>query len=567
MNSGIRYRLATASLGAIAALVIGSTLLMISSAFTSLPYYDSWGLYPNAIPDLKALIHGHNEHVIATIKACFWLDQALSSSSGHFTIACIVITCAVPALAIYLLVRTHGELLGADPRDNVILGLALLCLGYAGVQFTNLVWQFQIGFVAAYALSLAALCCQAASMFTSRQSLSWAWLVAGLALATLASYGLFGGTLVWPAMVVFACLGRRKAQLGVVLLVGALVALPYLINLLAAPVGHGIGEGKVVKFLLAWLGSPAGGMVDTNYLPVYNVSVRLQVGIAALAGVLTLVAFGWLSLRILDLLGRTATDRGVLLLMPLWLFCWIVLVSGLLAAIGRSYLPLNEAISSRYTTPPLIMWACMCGLWIQLSRMNKVALHRFKTALVLMSLAILASQADRLAQSSLHGSRMAQAESAALNNVPDLSAMAGVYPTPETVIPFIGRLRDARASLFRPGAWPKLGENVHGWSTSPSSCQVKVSEQATTYGKVLWHATLMTPAPDHSWRLVYIRDQQIEGLGVPQNPRGALLSHSEVSQWLGYAPNSTMGNKSGKFALASAEQKTVILCNWEQVST
>lgn len=564
MNSGTRYRLVIASLSVIAVLVVSSTLMMVSRAFTPLPYYDSWGLYPNAIVDLKTLFHGHNEHVIATIKVCFWLDQILTSSSGLFSIGCILAVCAVPAIAIYLLVRTHGRSIGADPRENAILGLTLLSLGYAGVQFTNLVWQFQIGFVSAYALSLAALCCQAASMSASKKPSSCAWLAAALVLATLASYGLFGGTLVWPAMMVFAWLGRRKVQLGVVLIVGAIVALPYLINLLSAPIGHGIGEGKVVKFLLAWLGSPAGGMSDTNYLPLYKITVRQEVGVAALFGLLTLGAFGWLSLKVTELLGRTPTERSVLLLMPLWLFCWIVLVSGLLAAIGRSYLPLNEAISSRYTTPPLIMWACMCGLWIQLRRMNKVAPGRFKIVMLLISIAILAGQADRLAQGSLHGARMAQAESAALNDVPDLEALGAVYPTPETVIPFVGRLRNARVSIFRPNAWPGLAESVSGWSTSHSSCQIKISHAPTAYGKSFWRAALLTPVPDRSWRLVYILDHQVVGLGVPENPRGLHLFDNGASQWIGYAPESSIDGKSGEFALASITQKAVRLCDWEQ---
>lgn len=563
MKSGNCYRLTLTSLCIIAALVISSTLMMVSRAFTSLPYYDSWRLYPHAIIDLKTFFQGHNEHVIATIRAAFWLDQKLTSSSGLVTIGCILAICAIPAIAISLLVRAHGRYLGADPRENAILGISLLCIGYAGVQFTNLVWQFQIGFVSAYALSLAALCCLAASMVVQKRLSSSAWLGATLVLAVLASYGLFGGTLVWPAMAVFAWLGRRKVHLVVILVVGATVALPYFISILSAPVGHAIGNGKVLKFLLAWLGSPAGGMFDTNYLPIYNVSVRQEVGIAVLFGLLTLVVFGWLSLRVTETLSRAATDRGVVLLMPLWLFCWIVLVSGLLAAIGRSYLPLNEAISSRYTTPPLIMWACMAGLWVQLSRMRKAAPTHFGMAMLLMSALILVSQADRLAQGGLHGARMAQAESAALNAVPDLDALAAVYPAPEAVLPLISELREARVSIFRSGVWPRLSENVSDWSVDHLPCELKISYMPTRYGKNSWHATLMSPIPDHSWRVVYVLNHQIAGLGVPENPRGVHLLPGQASQWIGYSPDSTTDSSNGGFALVSVTQKAVRICSSE----
>lgn len=563
MKFGISYRLTLASLSVITVLVISSTLMMVSRAFTSLPYYDSWRLYPEAIVDLKTLFQAHNEHVIATIRAFFWLDQKLTSSSGLVTIACILVICAIPATAITLLVRAHGKSLGVEQRGNAILWLGLLSLGYAGVQFSNLVWQFQIGFVSAYALSLAALCCLAASMSVQKKLHASVWLAAALVLAVLASYGLFGGTLVWPAMAVFAWLGRRKVHLSIILVMGAAVSLPYFISILSGPAGHAIGDGKVLKFLLAWLGSPAGGMFDTNYLPVYNVSVRQEVGIAVLFGLLTIAFFAWLSLRVTEMLSMAATDHGVLLLMPLWLFCWIVLVSGLLAAIGRSYLPLNEAISSRYTTPPLIMWACLAGLWVQLRRMKKAAPARFEMAMLLMSAFILASQADRLAQGSLHGARMAQAESAALNDVPDLGALAAVYPTPEAILPRISELREAGVSIFRAGAWPRLGENVSNWAIDHSHCELKISYMPTTYGRTSWHAALTTPIPDHSWQVVYILDQQVAGLGVPENPRGIHLLPSKAHLWIGYSADSAVDRKKGGFALASATQKAVRLCSSE----
>lgn len=560
MISGRRNLLITVSFGLLAALIVWTTVLLISRAFTSLPYYDSWGLYPDAIPSLQVLFHGHNEHIIATIRVCFWLDKVLTSSSGIFTISCIFLSCAIPVVAIFLLVRAHGKEYRPRAGDNLILALGLLCIAYAGIQFTNLVWQFQIGFVSAYTLSLAALCCQATSISLSHGNSSWGWLAAALVFATLASYGLFGGTLVWPAMVAFAWLGRRRRQLVIILVTGTIVAIPYIANLLSAPPSHGIGEGKVVKFLLAWLGSPVGGMLDTNYLPIGALPVRVQVGAAAATGVLTLLAFAYLSLQITPLLERGKSARGTMLLLPLWLFGWIVLVSGLLAAIGRSYLPLNEAISSRYTTPPLILWACMFGLWLQLARMDKLPIRFFRASLLIISIMVLASQPNKVIQSGLHGARMAQVESAALNGVPDLDVMSATYPTPETVIPRIAKLNAAKVSIFRPDAWPALGEDTSGWRSIASQCKVKVATQVTSYGKTFWRAELTAPLMDYSWRLVYIHDQKIVGLGAPEDRRGIHTIPSQVSHWIGYAPDAILQSNEGTFAVVSTEQKALARC-------
>jgi len=134
---------------AVAAAVVCVSLLVATHDFR--PYFDEWTFITSA-PDwsLRSFFEPHNEHPVMLLKAAYWL---LLNTAGLRTyipyMAALLVVHAANVLLVFEIVRRRsGELAG------VAAALLLLVLG-AGWE--DLLWAFQMGWLASIAFGLGAL--------------------------------------------------------------------------------------------------------------------------------------------------------------------------------------------------------------------------------------------------------------------------------------------------------------------------------------------------------------------------------------------------------------------------
>jgi len=305
---------------AVAAAVVCVSLLVATHDFR--PYFDEWTFITSA-PDwsLRSFFEPHNEHPVMLLKAAYWL---LLNTAGLRTyipyMAALLVVHAANVLLVFEIVRRRsGELAG------VAAALLLLVLG-AGWE--DLLWAFQMGWLASIAFGLGAL------LVLPRRP----WLAAALVAVSL----MF--TAVGLAFAVAACVqlaltpGRRGSVVWFV------------------PVGVALAAWYVAFGRLGAHPSPPPTAANL-YLAVPYVAWGLAQGVAGIVGL-----GGWIGIPLLvAAIGAVA-----------WRARWGLdpfvagVAAGLVAifavtGLGRAQLGWEQAGASRYVYLAAVLWLLLLG--------------------------------------------------------------------------------------------------------------------------------------------------------------------------------------------------------------
>jgi hypothetical protein len=202
---------------------------------------------------------------------------------------------------------------------------------------------------------------------------------------------------------------------------------------------------------LVYLGSPLGHVAMW-----WPASRRVAVAVAAVAGAVLLLA---VAPRILALLRRRPASAADAFLASLWLF---LLCSAAVTSLSRSFLGIEQALSSRYTTPALLAWL---GLLLSLRLPSVLAVPQRAR---LVGLGLAAGLAGSLLALALVQARAVWwtkppgsdrlALLAMAMQVPDHEVIGRIHPRPEAGL---AQVANFRRLALGPWAWPELALAHH----------------------------------------------------------------------------------------------------------
>ncbi len=459
---------AAAVLALLAALAIaGDTAGWIVRAYSPLPFWDQWDVVAD-FARIKAgtyrpgdLFGQHGEHRIVFPRLIFFADLWLGRGREIVNLTAIA---AIQLLHAALLIR----LLGPMRRPGLVAAAAAVValLTFLG-QWENLVWGFQVQFVAVYMLATAGymLLARATRTQGGARGLAFAGCCACLVVAvfSMANGLAASGLAVLLALVLGA---PRWMTAALAALTGACAGL-YLHgytpvadhSTLAYAAAHPAAYLAYVANYVGNIGGLLAHRPPTAWLFTVVAAGPLVLGIAGLglaAGVLAREARG----RFAD-----PTNAVLLTIMA------FVLASAALTALGRLHYGLDQAHASRYQTPGAVFWAAQIVYWARAAAKARGRALVGVATIVLFGL-LAWSQARLAPELESRGARMRAAENSLLSRVRDDGAIGGVYFRPGEAWDRAAILDRYNLSIFaRPQAdWPGRRLETLATVSPPGAC-------------------------------------------------------------------------------------------------
>ncbi|MGL4316270.1 MAG: hypothetical protein ACRCTL_06615 [Pseudomonas sp.] len=310
---------------------------------TFVPVGDSWkgavGFYIDSKSDIGAWWRQYNDHRILLAKSIFWMDMEWMGSRALVYLPLHLSLLFALACTYFCYYRAVASPVVQGKRNLLVAGALCLVLAFSWMQRENIVWEFQSEFILVYLLPLVALFLYAKSVAEARGAL----FVLSMVLAWLSAYAMANGILALPLLAVAALLFRdSKGRIALILALSVLSLIVFFIGYEKTP---GSTSGymmladyplKVITYALIYLGNPI-------YTATHSV---------LLTSVLTVLALIYLAWAWVDAF-RSRQNPYVSALLVYALY---VCLAAALTAFGRSFMPLDLAASSRYTTPGLTFW-------------------------------------------------------------------------------------------------------------------------------------------------------------------------------------------------------------------
>jgi hypothetical protein len=419
---------AAAILAVLAALAIAAdTGGWIVRSYSSLPFWDQWDVVAD-FAKIKAgtyqaadLIKQHGEHRIVFPRLIFFADQLFGRGQDIVNLAAIAV---IQLLHAALLIR----LLGPLRRPGLVAAAAavLALLTFLG-QWENLVWGFQVQFVAVYMLATASymLLAKAAQAKGARRRLAFAGCCACLVMAVFSmANGLAAGGL---AVVLSLVLRAPRWMTTVLAGLTAVVAALYLRNYAPVPdhstLAYALAHpAAYLEYVANYIGNIAGLLAHrppTARFFTVLATGPLLLGVAGLG-----LAAGAL---VRESRSRFADPTNAVLLAVMA----FVLASAALTALGRLNYGVDQAHASRYLTPGAVFWAAQVAYWARALTAWPARLRGAGAVLLTALFALLIwNQARQGPIVEQHAIGMWSAEDALLSRVRDDAALGAAYFQP-----------------------------------------------------------------------------------------------------------------------------------------
>jgi predicted secreted protein len=315
-----------------------------------------------------------------------------------------------------------------------LIAYAILCPS----QEENLVWGFQLQFV--LTAMLATLAVVSLVLLCHRPSRSF--LLLCVTAATLATWSLANGMLLWPLLLVAALILRIKSStVWTLLIAGILNIAVYFYRYKPPPPPHRMGLpplGPALQYCSMYFGStwfhhPAGWTV-------------YALGAAAICAALIVIGYAF---------GRRVRPLLLRQLSVLMLFC---LATAAVTAAGRLDLGLQQAGSPRYQSFALLFWACL-----GLALLHLAAKHRngdIMLCCLLLGLMLVSAGQFRfpLREAQWHRVRLNLVAAALAAGAHDPAALAEGYPDPAVISRGAQYLKQNHLSIFGEAPYAQLGQ-------------------------------------------------------------------------------------------------------------
>lgn len=439
-----------------AAAMVGAALYGGVRWFTPVPIGDAWdGIVGFRLHQQAGSVGiwwaQHNEHRIVLARGLFWLDFELF---GGRTVFLIVANYALVGAAIALfaaLVRSAFRRDGGSAPDaERLFTLGLAAWLFQWMQFENLTRPFQSQFFLATLVPLAALyfLYRATVPVSPRRDFVIACVLGVASIGTMAN-----GVLALPLMVVYAALTRQGWRRIVVLgLLAALTLAAYFHGYFAIR-GHGsLGQAlreqplALVHYWLAYVGGPFQKLAAMT-----NHGRTLAVVMGAVFALLALAA----AARALRRPAASALELALLAFIAY--FC----ATALATAGGRVNFGIEQAFSSRYTTPALMAWGCLLVLHAQaLARWFGARPRAAVAAGLLFALPMLNAQLEALQPRSGEVLELESGALALVLQVRDEHQVLHLYPVYEPLRRTADHAEQARLAIYGQFPFEQLREQL-----------------------------------------------------------------------------------------------------------
>jgi hypothetical protein len=429
---------------AVPLLLFATSAWTVVRTYSPTPFWDQWA---NIMDWQDVLKHGltfdylfsqHNEHRIFFPRLVFLADLKWFEGRDILNLAAIGL---VQVLGAALFLHMAG-LRRARPLAIMAAAVATALL-FSLVQSENLTWGFQEQFVEVFAAgSWAIYLFMLAAENPDKPR--WLALAGAMGLLLVAAFSLSNGFFAGVAMVLVGVItGRDRKLIAIAVATTVLLALIYMHGYHSVA-GHSPPSlalqhpGRYLFYIVGYLGNPwALGSFDRALDAGF-------VGVAATLAMAAMVAAG----KVRD--SARSAMFGVVLFIG---------ITAAVTALGRLSFGLEQALSSRYTTPGGYFWAAQAIFW-GLTCQDSASPARqwgvsaaFLAALVLL----LPIQARAYDDAMPRYASILLGSSAMLSGNPDDAALGGVYPDPQVVKQFTPFLREHRLSLFADGDGVRLG--------------------------------------------------------------------------------------------------------------
>lgn len=386
-----RLETLVASLGVGLALwIVVTTVNLARVGWAPIPIVNDWDRWAAFLADHYSpwfFFQQHYDHRLVAPKLLFAVDHWLFHARGWFLLIC---SFCFQALTGTLLWRLAGAAYRQSGTERWMQAAVVASCLFSGQQWINFVLPFQVQFIMVYcaaAAALVALWKSAASADFAQGERSTVWMAASIALATVDTYSMANGVLIWPVLILAAVwlrmTWRRIGALaaGAILIGGSYFyhwhnAFPTAHSPLAVRLWH------AVVFTLTHMGLPLAPLAaPVAYFKLHDY--------AAIPGTVLAVALGIGLVMLWRRRESYNSARATLLF-----FCLFIAGSSASIAYGRSGEGLSAAFEWRYYTPSYILWAAMLlANWPVLRRVPRTMLYGTLCAAILAGIAVNQSNA------------------------------------------------------------------------------------------------------------------------------------------------------------------------------
>ncbi len=535
---------------------VASAYIVITT-YSPVPHWDEWSLFDHLAQgggwSLWWLWAQHNEHRIFVTKLFFLLDVEFFHGSQKFLLTSIFFVQLLQVALLSWSLRALGGLRGSAWRVGT--GLIAYCI-LCPTQYENLVWGFQLQFVLPAAMATLAVL----SLLLYQREEKARFLVLSIFAATVATWSLANGMLLWPLLVVVAWWLSMKLASWITLLMFGLGNIAVYFFHYHRPVAKMtfpfLSVGERARYAVVYLGSTF---------------VRHSSGVVAqVAGILGICAAFFVLVHVIR--KRRTPSLFLIEMSFLILLC---LATAAATSSGRIHLGVEQATASRYQTFALLFWCCLGLALLVRVAANRAQLNVLAAVLLVMMLIFATQVRLPLIDAQWHQLRLKMVGISLLTGVQDDAVLADAYPDSRVVLRAAEYMKQHRLSIFAGKQYEQLGAPLDRvYHIRPASaCSGYISTAQVLPGEsghdlrltgYAWDGELHRPARD----IVAVANGRIVGFGsnvaIPLTSKNAgPQSNPAQFGWVTFVRTVGPANKLQLFALTG---ETDTACPFAEIS-
>ena len=438
--------------------VLITTAIIVHNSYFPIPLSDGWDEWNRYLAQGRNyssyLFAQHNEHRIAVQRIFLIIDRYVFHARSSFILVCISLVQALTGFCLWRLFQLSGVF---SRVTTVVFSCFILCCLFAGQQFNNLTWAFQLQFVAVYCTAVASiLALERAAERLAAGEAAGRYVALTFLFAILSTYSMANGLLIWPVLVVlslwFGMRPQYPAALGTATLLMATLYLrgyhsPGQTADPATSVIHHLP--LLLAFAATYLGSPLDSLATLVLKQAGLPGDGPRVVCAAVFG-----AVGALTVPVLAAVLWIRRGRARLAQVALLHVLFFGLITACLVGMGRLNFPLVEAMTSRYVTPAMVFWISLVSLvWSLAAGTGKYPRSGQRTLgyaglVLVMVFGIALHQGSWIQYSEVYAIGAGRAESAIVADVFDPQAWISAFHTPTAIFGAVDYLRANKLSVF-----------------------------------------------------------------------------------------------------------------------
>ncbi len=429
----------------LASVLVGLAIAGAVVSYSPVPFEDMWDGYVGFFMNVSdghwgAWWDNHNEHRLVLSRALFWADLKWFGGASWFLLAANYVLFGASAFMLWRMLREPAST-EKPTAGEIMLGLFVAAWLFQWMQFENLTRAFNIQCVMAQLLPLCALYWLHRSV--KEDSGTRQFLIAcGFGLASIGTMA--NGILALPLMALYALLMRQGlARVGLLAALSVTTILLYFHDY-HAPAHHSslsqaLRDNPIgfVQYVLLYLGSP-----------FYHLHVgQLSKPTAQIAGLALVSGAAWFTVQALR------KPKEMSLQLALLFFLAYIGGTALGTAGGRLIFGVDQALSSRYTTPALMAWSALlvlCAPYI----LAAMRAGDMKFPFAFAALGLLMTNTQSLALQP-QDDELFERKIAALAlelQIKDQTEIKRIYPYVEQLMPNAGQASERNLSVF--GMYP-----------------------------------------------------------------------------------------------------------------